>query len=137
MWTEADIQEREARMAMPQTQLRPPLPSIKSSRARGIAPPEDRTYNGRLYHSKLEATWAAKLDLWKKAGRVSLVEPQVRMPIIVNGHKICCVVVDFGVTYSDGSYELLECKGHETDVWKLKAKLLKACYPQHRYVIVK
>ena len=89
-------------------------------------------YGGRLYASKMEAAYAAKLDLLMKAKGVEAVKwwnPQVRVPLVVNGQKICSYIVDFEVCYGDFQREYVEIKGHETAIWRLKVKLLKACYP--------
>lgn len=86
-------------------------------------------YGGRTYHSKLEAAHAAKLDLLVKAGEVAGWLPQVSMPIIVNGTKVCDYRVDFIVMYADGHDEYSECKGYDTPIGKLKMKLFQACYP--------
>jgi hypothetical protein len=45
------------------------------------------------------------------------------------------------VKQKDGSYELVEVKGFETDVYKLKKRLLKIMWlpdhPDHTYLVVK
>ena len=50
-------------------------------------------------------------------------------------------VVDFRVKLKDGSYELVEVKGFETDEYKLKKRLLKIMWlpdhPDHTYLVVK
>jgi len=49
--------------------------------------------------------------------------------------------MDFEITHNDGSLELLEVKGYETDVWRLKWKLLHALYaashPEIKISIIK
>lgn len=98
-------------------------------------------YNGRRYHSKAESLYARDLDLRQKAGDILHWRPQVSYPIMVNGDKICTYVMDFVVTYPDGVIELVEIKGMETAVFKLKAKLLRATYlkdhPEIIYTIVR
>lgn len=73
--------------------------------------------------------------------RVESWERQIRIPIIVNDIKVCDHVVDFLVRYADGRKELVEVKGMETDVFKLKLKLLRATFlldhPDINYRIVK
>lgn len=123
-WTQAEV---EARAGTPT----PPKPG----RIRGIAAAVDRTVNGRVYHSKAEARTAVELDMALKAGAIALVTPQVRYPIVVNGAFVCNVVVDFEILHNDGSLEALEVKGFETELYKLKAKLLRACYPKLRYTV--
>lgn len=86
-------------------------------------------YGGRTYASKLEAAHAAKLDLLVKAGEVSMWEPQHRMPININGTKVCDYVVDFVVCMADGTIEHWECKGYPTPMGNLKMKMFRAMYP--------
>lgn len=98
-------------------------------------------YNGRSYHSKAESLYARDLDLRQKAGDILHWRPQVPIVLKANNIKICTYVMDFVVTYPDGLIELVEVKGHETAVWKLKKKLLEAVYlpenPGTIYTVVK
>jgi hypothetical protein len=75
------------------------------------------------------------------ADRVVHWKPQVRIPIVVNGVKICDYVADFLVSYANGTEELVEVKGFETPEWKLKKRLLDATYlaerPAIKFTIVK
>lgn len=96
-------------------------------------------YNGRTYHSKAEANYAAKLDLLMTArgkNRVISWTPQVGIPLSVNGQLITTYIVDFEVYYSDRT-EVHEVKGVETAVWKLKRKLFEALYPNAVLRIIK
>ncbi len=112
-------------------------PATRSQgRIRGVAPKEQRTYNGVVYHSKAEATYAGMLDLLVKVGSVSSWRRQVRFPIVVNGVTVCDIVVDFQVVYPDGKTALVEVKGHETEVYILKAKLFSAAYPALKLVVI-
>jgi hypothetical protein len=89
-------------------------------------------YKGRVYHSKAEADHARQLDLMKQApieARVDRWEPQIRVPLKVNGALVCHLVLDFLVYYSDGRKEYHEVKGVETPAWRLKYKLFQALYP--------
>lgn len=89
-------------------------------------------YNGRVYHSKRESEFARGLDLRLQAHDILDWEPQVAIRLDVNGQHITKYVMDFVVTHLDGHVELVEVKGFESAVWKLKAKLLKAIYlPEH------
>ena len=107
----------------------------KTGRIKGISPSADRTYNGRIYHSKAEAQCAVRLDLAVKAGGYKEWWPQVRYPIVIKGRKVCDVVVDFVVETPQCKLFALEVNGHETDLYKLKVKLLRACYPDLNYVV--
>lgn len=98
-------------------------------------------YNGRQYHSKFEASYAYDLDMQKKAGTIKDWEPQFKVSLDVNNKHICNYYVDFKVTNNDESIELVEVKGYETEVWRLKRKLLEATYlienPNVSYVVIK
>jgi hypothetical protein len=98
-------------------------------------------YNRRSYHSKLEAAYAQELDLRIKAGEIKGWTPQVKISLDVNGFHITNYYVDFLVIYKNGDKELVEVKGFETEVWRLKRLLLEATYlvdnPDIRYVVVK
>lgn len=96
-----------------------------------VADKASRTYNGRVYHSAAEARYAAHLDLLVKMGTLWDWKAQVPFPIIIRGTKICSVVIDFIVVPegTDAKPYYVEVKGMETAVWKLKRKLLLACYP--------
>lgn len=85
-------------------------------------------YNGRQYHSKKEAQYAAELDQRKKSGDIKDWEPQVKIDLSVNGYHIANYYIDFLVHHNDGTKEYVEVKGFETEVWRLKWKLFEAIY---------
>lgn len=84
------------------------------------------TYNGYNYDSKLEANVAQDLDTRLKAKDIKHVEKQVKIPLQAYGKHITNYFIDFVITHNDGHLEYLEVKGMETDVWKLKWKMLEA-----------
>jgi hypothetical protein len=98
-------------------------------------------YNGIQYHSKMESKQAADLDLLKRAGEIKEWDRQIPIELDVNGRHICKYYVDFRVFHNDDSVELIEVKGFETEVFRLKRKLLEATYlkenPNVRYTVVK
>ena len=89
-------------------------------------------YNGELYDSKAEASFAAKLDIARKAKeaseRVVEIERQPKFPIEIEGEKICTYKGDFLVTYANGDVKLYDVKGVATPVYRLKKKLVEAIY---------
>lgn len=85
-------------------------------------------YDGVAYHSKKEAAFAQELDLRKKAGEIKDWRRQVRIPLDVNGQHICDYYIDFEIEHNDGSKEMIEVKGFQTEVWRLKWKLFEAIY---------
>jgi len=102
-------------------------------------------YDGFYYQSVFEASHAAELDMLKKASlpKEKVVEwkRQYKVPLIVNGFFIANYYIDFWVEYADGHIELHETKGCETEVWRLKVKLLEATYlkdhPNETYRVIK
>lgn len=84
------------------------------------------TYNGYNYDSKFESQIAQDLDLRLKAGDIAGVEKQVKIDLRAYGAHITNYFIDFLVTHNDGHLEYIEVKGYETDVWKMKWKMLEA-----------
>lgn len=95
----------------------------------GVAPKEQRTYNGVLYASKAEAEDAIGLDLLLKAKAIRKWERQTPLLFAVKGVVVFRHYVDFKVTGLDGSIRYIERKGVETPIYKLKMKLLLADNP--------
>ena len=96
-----------------------------------------QTYNGRSYHSKKEAEYAAELDWLKKAKQIKEIIPQYKISLDVNGIHIANYFMDFKVTTQDGIIEMHEVKGMETDLWRMKWRLAKALYPEWKFVLIK
>lgn len=110
--------------------------AISEKRARiSVAPKDQRTYNGRVYHSKAEARKAAALDVLVRAKKISGWKAQGTIVLAVNGKTICLMRPDFVVNHNDGRQQWLEVKGHETEVYKLKRKLLAALFPELWYTV--
>lgn len=97
-----------------------------------VSAPEARTYNGRLYASKAERDYAEHLDIVQYAGLIEHWEPQVVMPLIVNGKRVCNYIVDFKVRDKLGSERYVEIKGYDQPDAKLKRDFFVACYPDVR-----
>lgn len=94
-------------------------------------------YRGRKYHSKFEAEYAMNLDWKLKAGEILKWEPQIKLPLIVHGVKICDYIIDFFTVDKNQKEEFIEVKGKETADWRLKYKLAKVLYPELNFVLVK
>jgi hypothetical protein len=94
------------------------LPAVKTSKYKNV-----RT-NG--YASKAEADYANHLSLLKRAGKVLDYIEQV--PIKLPGKLK--YVADFMVLYPDGSTRIVEVKGREDRVWKMKFALLREARPE-------
>lgn len=97
-----------------------------------VGPAAERTFQGRVYHSKKERDHAATLEILTKSrgkDRVHRWVPQYRVRLDVNGDHICDYMVDFMVEYANGVVEYHEVKGAWTEAAKLKVALFRALYP--------
>jgi hypothetical protein len=77
------------------------------------------------YASKREAAYAAELANRKAAGEVLdwLEQVGIKLP---GGSKY---VADFLVFMADGTTKIVEVKGMQTDVWRMKLRLLEEARP--------
>jgi Protein of unknown function (DUF1064) len=96
-------------------------------------------YAGQLYASKAEAEYARRLDrrlaageirAWRRGGPWTLLDAP-RRP-----HRIT-YTPDFEVEDAAGRLAVVDVKGVETEVFKLKARLWKAVYPDVPLVVVR
>lgn len=87
-----------------------------------------RTVDGILFASLKEAQRYCLLKVLEKAGKIKWLQLQERLPIEVNGVKICTYVCDF--TYFDSKNGMVreDVKGMRTPVYKLKKKLVEAIW---------
>jgi hypothetical protein len=83
--------------------------------------------DGIIFHSKGEANRYLELKHLMRGGVISRLELQPKFTIAINGYKICDYIADF--SYIENGDRIVEdFKGHRTDVYKLKKKLVKALY---------
>lgn len=103
-------------------------------------------YDGRRYDSKLEARVAYELDMRLKSGEFTEIIPQFKIGLYVylpDGKRanLFNYICDFRCTKPDGSYLLVEAKGMETGVFKVKKRILDLVWlPDHldySYEIIK
>lgn len=104
------------------------------------------TYNGRRYDSKLEARVAQELDLRMKSGEFTDIMPQYKIQLYVylpDGSRadLFNYICDFRCERPDGTYLLVEAKGVETSVFRVKKRILDLVWlPDHldyEYEIIK
>ena len=95
-----------------------------------VAPKEQRTFNGIVYHSKAESVYAEQLDLLKRAGDIIDWERQVTFQL---GPDIK-TVVDFVVTEWRDKY-VVEIKGMELPAFKRVKKLWPKYGPLDMHVM--
>lgn len=89
-------------------------------------------YNGIWYDSQSEASYAKTLDDLSMLHvddprRPSSVARQVPYPIHQNGELMFTYYADFVVTYVDKT-DVIDVKGVETDVYKIKKKFVENFY---------
>lgn len=83
--------------------------------------------DGKWFASKKEAKRYGELLLLEKAGIISNLKTQVRFPLNVNDEKVCTYIADF--TYFENGQTVIEdTKGFKTPLYKIKKKLMWACY---------
>ncbi|HEX2866528.1 MAG TPA: DUF1064 domain-containing protein [Ignavibacteriales bacterium] len=92
---------------------------------------------GIKYDSKMEANYAMQLEWRLRTGEISAYKGQVEIPLEVAGVHICNYIIDFVVTYPDGTSEYVEVKGHPTPAWRIKWKLFRALYPELKIKLVR
>ena len=89
--------------------------------------------DGVKYASKKEAQYAHNLRLAKQAGVVIGWTRQHPFHFKCGTKYVC----DFSVWYADGHHEFVEVKGMETQVWKIKMKMMEEEYPWAEIVVVR
>lgn len=77
--------------------------------------------NGRTYHSKAEAEYATELRLLQRAGEIHDLREQ--HAVTLTRAAIRCVI-DFSYI-ERGRRVFLECKGYETERWRIVRALWK------------
>lgn len=83
--------------------------------------------DGVTFASKRESKRYGQLKIMERAGLISDLRLQVKYPILVNGILICHYVADF--TYTEkGKVVDEDSKGFKTPIYRLKKKLMMACY---------
>lgn len=83
--------------------------------------------DGVRFHSKAEAEHYVNFREMQKAGLISDLELQPPFPIEVNGFKVCTYFADFQYL-RDGERHVVDVKGQDTAISRLKRKLVKAVY---------
>ena len=108
----------------------------------GVSRKEDRTWEGIFreknciitFDSKLEMNTFLELRLLQKAGKIKDIELQKRFSLKIVPQKY---VADF--VYFDIQKEklvILDAKGRETQLFKLKWAMMKHFYPEYEFKLV-
>lgn len=95
----------------------------------------------QLADSGYEGNVGAELLYLKRAGEIKEVEQHYPIEIMVDGHVFIKHKVDYRVTHNDGTIELVEAKGAETEGYRIIRKAIEMIYvpanPGTRYTVVK
>lgn len=84
--------------------------------------------DGIKFQSKKEAKRYIHLSLLLKDGKITDFKRQVRYKLVVNDIHICDYVADFVITWPSGNVTVEDVKGMILPIFKIKAKLMKACH---------
>ncbi len=83
--------------------------------------------DGEKFDSAWEATCWSSLKLMERAGSITDLRRQVRMPLRAdNGSVVCFLVPDFAYRDDKGRQVYADAKGYADPVWTLKAKWFHA-----------
>lgn len=100
------------------------------------------TLDGHTFDSKAEARYYSELKLRQKAGEINFFELQPKYTVHhgfeKNGVKFRPIIyiADFEIHHRDGSIEVVDVKGVQTQVFKMKEKLFNKKFP-HKLTLVK
>lgn len=87
------------------------------------------TIDGIKFASKLEGRYYANLKLLQRAGEVANVELQKPFLVTIGGKLICTYRSDFAYwDMREQRERVIDCKGMDTPVSKLKRKLVEAIH---------
>lgn len=82
------------------------------------------TVDGFTFDSKAEASRYCELKLQQQVGQIHLLTVHKVFPIALFGDRICNYECDF-TYFKDGKRVVEDVKGHDTDVYKIKKKLMR------------
>jgi len=97
--------------------------------------------DGHMFDSKAEARYYKQLQLLEKADEILFFKLQPRYRLLdgfeKNGvrHRPIDYVADFEIHHKDGSIEVIDVKGHKTQVFRIKQKMFEKKYP-HKLTLV-
>ena len=98
--------------------------------------------DGHTFDSKAEARYYQQLKLMERAGEILFFRLQPRYRLLDGfekhgkKHRPVDYVADFEIHHKDGSIEVVDVKGMQTQVFKIKEKMFNAKYP-HKLTLVK
>lgn len=93
-------------------------------------------YAGLTFDSKLEYEYYLTLLSRVQSGEITDLNIHTKFPIEINGKPICKVLADFDYI-ENGKFIVVDVKGADTAISRLKRKLVKACYASVDWRVVK
>lgn len=81
-----------------------------------------------LFDSKKEAARYSELKMLQRTGYISELKVQPSYDLRVNGVKVCTYIADFAYKDQQGRDVVEDVKGLKTAMYRIKAKLMIACY---------
>ena len=88
------------------------------------------TVDGISFDSRKEADYYSALKLQLRAGLIKGFCRQPRFPLTENSLRAVEYVSDFIVFNNDGPADIVDVKGMETDVFRLKMKQMRERFPK-------
>ena len=82
----------------------------------------------KRFASQRETKRYIDLRTLEQSGKIRDLQCQVRYPLAVKSVKICTYVADFRYTEDGRGVVIEDCKGHRTQLYKIKKALMKAIY---------
>ena len=103
-----------------------------------VAPAEERTAEGIVFHSKREMQAYCGFRALEKSGQIKSLMIQVAFPLLAycegKAVRISEYRADFVVQELDGTVRVYDSKGFHTEMYKLKKKIFGWNYPHLRIV---
>lgn len=117
-----------SRLARVRGPKRSPVSTLKRGNKFGA---KRTTVDGIDFPSKREANRWRQLKLLESAGRIRNLTRQRPYRFEINGTLVCRYISDFEYEeFDSGEWVSIveDCKGYRTDVYRIKAKLMRACH---------
>ena len=114
----------------------------KMSRSRSKYGNKKVELDGMTFDSKAEARYYSELKIRQRADEILFFRVQPRYRLLdgfeKDGKKYRAIdyIADFEIHHKDGSIEVVDVKGHITDVFRIKEKMFNKKYP-HKLTLVK
>ena len=81
------------------------------------------------FASTLEHKYYKHLKFLQKTGHIVFFLRQVPFDLNLENTNVSKYIVDFQVFWRDGKVTFVDVKGRETDMFKMKKKMVEASYP--------